>query len=49
MSKEILNGIATYASYDLKMFDELLNADSIPYYILPFDVENYKKYFTEIY
>lgn len=48
-AKEILNYIATYASYDLKMFDELLNADSIPYYILPFDVENYKKYIEMVY
>ncbi|MEG2348482.1 MAG: hypothetical protein RSB67_02410 [Clostridia bacterium] len=48
-AKEILNGIATYASYDLKMFDELFNADSIPYYILPFDTENYKKYIEMVY
>lgn len=48
-SKEILNGIATYASYDLKMFDELFSADSIPYYVLPFDVENYKKYVEMVY
>lgn len=43
-AKEILDGIATYTSYDLKMYDELLNSSTIPYYILPFDTENYRKY-----
>lgn len=43
-AKDILDGIATYTSYDLKMYDELFNSSTIPYYILPFDVENYKKY-----
>lgn len=43
-AKEILDGIATYTSYDLKMYDELLNSNTIPYYILPFDTENYRKY-----
>lgn len=43
-AKEILDGIATYTSYDLKMYDELLNSSTIPYYILPFDMENYRKY-----
>ena len=42
--KDILDGIAKYTSYDLKMYDELFNSSTIPYYILPFDVENYKKY-----
>ena len=48
-ARDILDGIATYASYDLKMFDELFNASSIPYYIIPFDVENYKKYIDMIF
>lgn len=43
-AKDILDGIATYTSYDLKMYDELFNSSTIPYYILPFDIENYKKY-----
>lgn len=43
-AKEILDGIAVYTSYDLKMYDELLNSSTIPYYILPFDTENYRKY-----
>lgn len=43
-AKEILDGIATYTSYDLRMYDELLNSSTIPYYILPFDIENYRKY-----
>ena len=48
-ARDILDGIATYASYDLKMFDELFNSSTIPYYILPFDVENYKKYIDMIF
>ncbi len=43
-AKDILDGIATYTSYDLKMYDELFNSSTIPYFILPFDEENYKKY-----
>ena len=48
-AKDILDGIATYTSYDLKMYDELFNSSSIPYYILPFDVENYRKYIEMVY
>lgn len=48
-AKDILDGIATYTSYDLKMFDELFNSNSIPYFILPFDTENYKKYVEMIF
>lgn len=47
-AKEILDGIATYTSYDLKMYDELLNSSTIPYYILPFDTDNYRKYIEMI-
>ncbi len=43
-AKDILDGIATYTSYDLKMYDELFNSAAVPYYILPFDQDNYKKY-----
>lgn len=43
-SKKIIDFISTYTSYDLKMFDELFNSDKMQYFILPFDVENYKKY-----
>ncbi len=43
-SKDIIDGIATYTSYDLKMFDELFNPKRVQYFILPFDVENYTKY-----
>lgn len=43
-AKDILDGIATYTSYDLKMYDELFNSSTIPYFILPFNEENYKKY-----
>lgn len=48
-AKDILDGIATYTSYDLKMYDELFNSATIPYYILPFDIENYKKYVEMVY
>lgn len=48
-AKDILDGIATYTSYDLKMYDELFNSANIPYYILPFDIENYKKYVEMVY
>ena len=47
-AKEILDGIAVYTSYDLKMYDELLNSSTLPYYILPFDMENYRKYIEMI-
>ena len=48
-AKDILEGIATYTSFDLKMYDELFNSATIPYYVLPFDVENYKKYIEMVY
>ena len=48
-AKDILDGIATYTSFDLKMYDELFNSATIPYYVLPFDVENYKKYIEMVY
>lgn len=48
-AKDILDGIATFASYDLKMYDELFNSSNIPYYILPLDIENYKKYIEMVF
>lgn len=48
-SRDIIDGIATYTSYDLKMFDELFNPKRIQYFILPFDVDNYKKYVEMVY
>ncbi|MDD3303768.1 MAG: hypothetical protein PHP54_02510 [Clostridia bacterium] len=48
-AKDILDGIATYTSYDLKMYDELFNSSTIPYYILPFDMDNYKKYIEMVF
>lgn len=48
-AKDILDGIATYTSYDLKMYDELLNSNTIPYYILPLDIDNYRKYIEMVY
>ncbi|MEG1142076.1 MAG: hypothetical protein RSE41_06490 [Clostridia bacterium] len=43
-AKDILDGIATYTSYDLKMYDELFTSGTVPYYILSFNEENYIKY-----
>ncbi|MDD2375928.1 MAG: hypothetical protein PHD15_01560 [Clostridia bacterium] len=48
-AKDILDGIATYTSYDLKMYDELFTSGNIPYYILPFNEENYKKYIEMVF
>ena len=48
-AKDILDGIATYTSYDLKMYDELFNSNAMTYFILPFDEENYKKYVEMVY
>ena len=48
-AKKIVDGIATYTTYDLRMFDELFNPNKVSYYILPFDVENYKKYIDMVY
>ena len=48
-AKDILDGIATYTSFDLKMYDELFNSSTIPYYILPFDIDNYRKYIEMVY
>jgi hypothetical protein len=48
-AKDILDGIATYTSYDLKMYDELFTSGNIPYYILSFDQENYKKYIEMVF
>lgn len=48
-TKDIIDGIATYTSYDLKMFDELFNPKRIQYFVLPFDVDNYTKYIDMVY
>ena len=48
-SKDILDGIATYTSPDLKMFDDLFTASEMTYHILPFDQENYVKYIEMMY
>ena len=48
-TKDIIDGIATYTSYDLKMFDELFNPRRVQYFILPFDVGNYTKYVEMVY
>lgn len=48
-SKDILDGIATYTSPDLRMYDELFSSSEMQYYILPFDVDNYTKYIEMMY
>lgn len=45
----ILDAIATHTSYDLKMFDDLFTSSEMPYYIIPFDQENYAKYVEMMY
>ena len=42
--KDIIDGIATYTSFDLKTYDEIFKDGNIPYYVLPFHEENYRKY-----
>lgn len=48
-AKDILDGIATYTSPDLKMFDDLFTSSEMTYHILPFDQENYVKYVEMMY
>lgn len=48
-AKDILDGIATYTSYDLKMYDELFTSGNIPYFILPFSEDNYRKYIEMVF
>lgn len=48
-SKDIIDIMATYTSYDLKMYDELFNPKRIQYFILPFDVDNYTKYIEMVF
>ena len=48
-SKDIIDGIATYTSPDLRMYDELFPASEMQYFILPFDQENYAKYVEMMY
>lgn len=48
-SKDIIDGIATYTSPDLRMYDELFTSSQMQYYILPFDQDNYTKYVEMMY
>ncbi len=48
-SKAIIEGIATYTSFDFKTIETLFDASSKNPFILPFDVENYKKYIDMVY
>lgn len=47
--KDILDGIATYTSYDLQMYNDLFDSSNITSYILPFNIENYKKYIEMVF
>lgn len=47
--KDILEGIATYTSYDLKTYDEIFANGNIPYFVMPFHEENYRKYVEMVY
>lgn len=46
---DILDGIATYTSPDLKMVDDLFTSSEMTYYIIPFEQENYAKYVEMMY
>lgn len=48
-AKALVEGIATYTSFDYNTIEGLFDASSVPVYILPFDVENYKKYIEMVY
>ncbi len=48
-SKDIIDGMATYTTPDLKAYDELFYADQMKYFELSFDQENYKKYIEMMY
>ena len=48
-STDIVDGIATYTSPDLRMYDELFPASEMQFFILPFDQENYAKYVEMMY
>ena len=48
-AKDILDGITTYTSYDLKNYDEIFANGNIPYYIIPFHEDNYRKYVEMIF
>lgn len=48
-SKAIIEGIATYTSFDFKTVETLFEPSTKNAFILPFDVENYKKYIDMVY
>ena len=48
-SKAILEGISTYTSFDFNTIERLFEPSEVKCYILPFDVENYKKYIDMVY
>lgn len=48
-SKAIIEGIATYTSFDFKTVETLFDSSTKNAFILPFDVENYKKYIDMVY
>jgi len=48
-SKAILEGISTYTSFDFNTIEQLFDASNVQFYVLPFDVENYKKYVEMVY
>lgn len=48
-SKDIIDGMATYTTPDLKAYDELFYADKMEYFNLSFDQGNYAKYIEMMY
>ncbi len=43
-SRDIIDGMSTYTTPDLKSYDELFSIDKMEYFTLPFETENYAKY-----
>ncbi len=48
-SKDIIDGMATYTTPDLKAYDELFYADKMEYFNLSFEQGNYAKYIEMMY
>ena len=48
-ARDVIDGMSTYTTPDLKSYDELFSVDSMEYFTLPFEIENYAKYTEMMY
>lgn len=48
-ARDIIDGMATYTTPDLKSYDELFSVDKMEYFTIPFETENYAKYTEMMY